>query len=66
MSCRIADELRTGIYRNMRPFEKWEECKRLRDTAWKLKAAGLKAQHPEWSDRKVQEAVRKVFLYAVT
>ena len=65
-SSKVADELRTEIYRTMSPAKKWQEWTRLRETAWKLKAAGLRALHPTWSDQDVENAVRKIFLYAVT
>jgi hypothetical protein len=31
-----------------------------------LKAAGLREQHPDWSEKQVQEKVREIFLYATT
>ncbi|NUM88687.1 MAG: hypothetical protein HUU37_05750 [Bdellovibrionales bacterium] len=61
-----ADGLRAEIYREMPPAKKWEEWMRLREAAWNLKKAGLKAIYPEWSDQEVENAVRKIFLYAVT
>ena len=35
-------------------------------TARKLKAAGVRAQHPEWPEERVQEEVRRIFLHAGT
>ena len=35
-------------------------------SARELKAAGLRAQHPDWPERQVQETVREIFLYAAT
>ncbi len=32
----------------------------------KIKAAGLKQQHPEWSSEKINQKVREIFLYART
>jgi hypothetical protein len=32
-------------------------------TARKLKAAGVRAQHPEWPEERVQEEVRRIFLH---
>lgn len=29
--------------------------------AWALKAAGLRAQHPDWSPEEVEEEVRAIF-----
>jgi hypothetical protein len=35
-------------------------------TARKMKAAGLGAQHPEWTEEQVNEQVRQIFLHART
>lgn len=34
--------------------------------ARKLKAAGLRQQHPEWTEEQVQEKVKKIFMHATT
>ena len=34
--------------------------------ARKLKAAGLRQQHPDWTEQQVQEKVKEIFLHAVT
>ena len=34
--------------------------------ARKMKAAGLRAQHPEWTEVRVNEEVRQIFLHART
>ncbi|MBI1860430.1 MAG: hypothetical protein HYR96_05890 [Deltaproteobacteria bacterium] len=54
------------IYSKMSAAEKWEQVALLRETAWKLKVAGLRAQHPGWSEERIQDEVRRIFLYAVT
>jgi len=54
------------IYSKMSPAQKWEQICHLRETAWKLKAAGVRAKHPNWSEREVQAEVKKIFLYATT
>ncbi len=61
-----ANGLRAEIYREMSPSQKWKEAARLRETAWKMKAAGIRAAHPAWNDQEVEKAVREIFLYAVT
>jgi len=61
-----AEEIQVEIYSKMSFARKWEETCRLRETAWKLKAAGIQAQHPEWNVREVEAGVRKIFLYATT
>jgi hypothetical protein len=60
------EEIQIEIYSKMSFTRKWEEVCRLRETAWKLKAAGIRMQHPNWDDREVQAEVRKIFLYATT
>lgn len=61
-----AVKIQTEIYRHMTPNERWQEALRLNASARKLKAAGLRSQHPDWSEKKIQDEVRKVFLYAAT
>lgn len=61
-----AEKVRLKIYSKMSFARKWEEACRLRETAWKLKAAGIRAQNPSWDDRKIEAEVRKIFLYATT
>jgi hypothetical protein len=34
--------------------------------ARKMKAAGLRAQHPDWTEAQVNEQVRQIFLHART
>lgn len=63
---RQVEEIRVQIYRKMTPSQKWKEACRLRETAWKLKTAGVKTQHPDWTDQEVKAEVRKIFLYATT
>ena len=62
----VAEKVRAKIYSEMSFARKWEEVCRLRETAWKLKAAGLRTRHPNWSERQVQAEVRRIFLYATT
>ena len=61
-----AEEIQGEIYLKMSFARKWEEVCRLRETAWKLKAAGIRNQHPNWNEREVEAEVRKIFLYATT
>lgn len=50
----------------MTPDKKLQIATGLYYTARKLKAAGLKRQHPEWSTEKINQKVRDIFLYART
>jgi hypothetical protein len=61
-----ADKIQSEIYAKMSFAEKWEEVCKLREAAWKLKAAGLKAQHPDWTEEEIEAEVKKIFLYATT
>ncbi len=48
----------------MTPAQRLDAAVMLYHTARKLKAAGLRAQHPDWTEDQVQAAVREAFLYA--
>ena len=44
--------------------QKWKTAFALYWGARKLKAAALRQQHPDWTDRQVQKKVKEVFLHA--
>ena len=50
----------------MSPEEKLEVAMQLYYSARKLKAAGVRAEHPDWDEEQVQQVVREAFLYART
>ena len=50
----------------MTPEQKLKVAMDLYHCARELKAAGLRSQHPGWTESKVQEKVREIFLYART
>ena len=52
------------ILRAMSAAQKLKAAERLYYSARQLKAAALRAQHPEWSDETIRRVVREVFLYA--
>jgi hypothetical protein len=54
------------IYQSMTPEQKLGVALDLYHCAWDLKAAGLRAQHPDWSEKQIQDKVREIFLYART
>ena len=54
------------IYRRMSPARRLELGMGLNRAARELKAAALRAQHPEWNEKQILEAVREAFLYART
>ena len=61
-----AENIRTEIYRRMSPVQKWEQVMRLREVAWLVKSASIRASHPDWSEEAIESEVKKIFLYATT
>ncbi len=60
------EEIQNQIYSKMSFAQKWETLQQLRAMAWTVKAAGIRALHPKWNDKEVQDEVKKIFLYATT
>jgi len=58
--------LQKKIYQSMSPDQKLKLALRLYHSAKELKAAALHHQHPEWSEKKIKEKVREIFLYGRT
>jgi len=54
------------IFRRMTPERRLQLAERLYWSARRLKAAGLRAQHPDWTEDKVENEVRSIFLHART
>jgi Rv0078B-related antitoxin len=52
------------VVKAMSPAQKLKAAERLYHSARQLKAAALRAQHPEWTDEAIRQAVREVFLHA--
>ena len=52
------------ILRAMTPEQKLVAANRLYWTAREFKAAGLRMQHPDWTEAQIQEEVRRIFMYA--
>jgi hypothetical protein len=50
------------VFRSMTAEDKLRLSVSLYDSARKLKAAGLRQQHPDWPEEKVAEKVREMFL----
>jgi hypothetical protein len=46
--------------------ERLKIAERLYWSARKMKAAGIRAQHPDWTEEQVNEEVRQIFLHART
>jgi hypothetical protein len=52
------------IVQAMSPTQKLRAAERLYHSARQLKAAALRAEHPDWTDEAIRQAVRQIFLYA--
>jgi hypothetical protein len=52
------------ILQAMSPAQKLRAAERLYYSARQLKAAALRAEHPDWTEEAIREAVRQIFLYA--
>lgn len=59
-----ADAAYLAALRRLTPSQRLTVAQGLRATAWQLKAAGLRARHPDWSGDEVERRVREIFLYA--
>lgn len=57
-----AESRQEDLIRRMTPGRRLEVARELYETAWNLKLAVLKRQHPQWSDKEVFAKVRRVFL----
>lgn len=54
------------ILRAMPGVRRLQLAEQLYWTARKLKAAGVRAQHPDWTEDQVNSEVRRIFLHAGT
>lgn len=52
------------VLQAMSPAQKLRAAEQLYHSAWQLKAAALRAEHPDWTDEAIHLAVRMIFLYA--
>jgi hypothetical protein len=50
----------------MSPEKKLEAALRLYHSARKFKDAGIRAQHPDWSEERIRQALREYMLNART
>lgn len=55
-------QMQDDLIRRMTPARRLEVARELHDTAWNLKMAVVKREHPEWPDDEVFAKVRRVFL----
>jgi hypothetical protein len=54
------------IFRRMSPEQRWNAAYRLYWTMRRHKAAFLRSRHPDWTDEKIEDEVRSIFLHART
>ncbi len=52
------------ILRAMTPAQKLRAAEGLYDSARELKAAVLRGDHPDWTEKQIQRAIREWFMYA--
>ncbi|PKN64808.1 MAG: hypothetical protein CVU57_13425 [Deltaproteobacteria bacterium HGW-Deltaproteobacteria-15] len=52
------------ILKSMTPSEKLKAAMNLYYSARELKAGGLRHQHPDWTEEKIQQKVREIFSHA--
>jgi hypothetical protein len=57
-------DIQNQILAKISPGKKLEVAMQLYYSARKLKAAGVRADHPDWNEKQVQQVVREAFLYA--
>jgi hypothetical protein len=57
-------DIQKQILAKMSPGKKLEVAMQLYYSARELKAAGVRADHPDWNEKQVQQVVREAFLYA--
>ena len=60
---KTVSEIHQEILYKMTPEQKLEQAGVLYAIAWELKASGIRAQNPDWSEKQVQDAVRRIFLH---
>jgi hypothetical protein len=53
-----------NIYKKMSPEQKLRLSLDLYHSARLIKRAGLKHQHPDWSDTQIEKKLKEIFLYA--
>ena len=65
MTNAMTPEYREAL-RRMTPAQKLRAAEVLYWDARDVKAAGLRAQHPDWTEEQIQRRVKEIFMYAVT
>lgn len=55
-----------AAWRAMTGRRRWRLAERLYWSARKMKTAGLRSQHPDWPEARLNDAVRQIFSHART
>lgn len=61
---KMEDEVYLKIVRSLSPAQKFKAAEEMWEAARELKAAVLRARHPDWTEQEIQRAVREALLYA--
>lgn len=59
---RRAEDAQDETLRAMSPGRRLQVAQELYETAWQLKAAGLRREHPDWPEERVMGKLRRVFV----
>jgi hypothetical protein len=59
---RRARHAQDELLRAMTPERRLEVARELYETAWHLKEAGLRREHPDWTEERVAGKLRRVFV----
>jgi len=54
--------MQDDVIRRMTPARRLEVAREIYDTAWTLKMAAVRREHPKWPDDEVFAKVRRVFV----
>lgn len=57
-----AQQAQDEILRAMSPGRRLQIAQELYETAWQIKAAGLRRQHPDWPEEFLLAKLRRVFV----
>jgi hypothetical protein len=57
-----AQQAQDEILRSMSPGRRLQVAQELYETAWQIKAAGLRRQHPDWPEEFLLAKLRRVFV----